>query len=84
MKVEKGIIVCIVKVSDYAGYDDLQEISNLKFLNIAEQQGNVWTLAKFREAWDKNDVFIPSVESFYIRFMEVKRIGKLTTIIKSI
>lgn len=84
MKVEKGIIVCIVKVSDYAGYDDLQGISNLKFLNIAEQQGNVWTLAKFREAWDKSDVSVPSAQSSYIRFMQVKRIGRLTTIVKSI
>lgn len=68
----KEIRVYVVNCDNYEGCEDLKAISDLRFIEIAEEQGNVWSLMGFQANWNEWDFTCPDAESSYIRFIEVE------------
>lgn len=68
----KEIRVYVVNCDNYEGCEDLQAVSDLRFIEIAEEQGNVWSLMGFQTNWNDWGRTCPDAESTYIRFIEVE------------
>lgn len=65
----KEIRVYVVNCDNYEGCEDLQAISNLRFIEIAEEQGLVYSLKGFE--YDVNADWL-CLDNAYIRFIEVE------------
>lgn len=65
----KEIRVYVVSCDNYEGCEDLQTISNLRFIEIAEEQGNVYSLNVFETSY--NNDWLDTINT-YIRFIEVE------------
>ena len=68
-KTMKEIRVYVVNCDKYEGCEDLQAISNLRFIEIAEEQGTVYSLKGFET--DVNEDWL-GLDNAYIRFIEVE------------
>lgn len=66
------IRVYVVNCDNYEGCEDLREVSDLRFIEIAEEQGNVWSLMGFQTNWNEWENTCPDAEGSYIRFIEVE------------
>lgn len=71
-KTMKEIRVYVVNCDNYEGCEDLREVSDLRFIEIAEEQGGVWSLMGFQTNWNDWSNTCPDAESTYIRFIEVE------------
>lgn len=65
----KEIRVYVVNCDNYKGCEDLQAVSNLRFIEIAEEQGCVYSLKGFEN--DVNEDWL-GLDNAYIRFIEVE------------
>ena len=65
----KEIRVYGVNCDNYEGCEDLESISNLRFIEIAEEQGSVYSLKGFEN--DVNTGWL-WLNNAYIRFIEVE------------
>lgn len=63
------IRVYVVNCDNYEGCEDLREVSNLRFIEIAEEQGTVYSLKGFEN--DVNEGWL-GLDNAYIRFIEVE------------
>lgn len=68
----KEIRVYAVNVDSYTGCEDLKAVSDLRFIEIAEEQGNVWSLMGFQATWNDWEFCCPNPGNCYIRFIEVE------------
>jgi hypothetical protein len=65
----KEIRVYVVNCDNYEGCEDLQAISNLRFIEIAEEQGTVYSLKGFENNVNADWL---GLDNAYIRFIEVE------------
>ena len=65
----KEIRVYVVNADLYEGEDLIQELSNEEFIALAEEQGTVYSLKGFENAY--NDDCVDTINTF-IRFIKVE------------
>ena len=65
----KEIRVYVVNCDNYEGCEDLLAVSNLRFIEIAEEQGSVYSLKGFEN--DVNADWL-GLDNAYIRFIAVE------------
>lgn len=59
-----------VYLVDDNDYDDTIEESDIAFTDLAERNGNYWTLASFQDTWNNNAMFMGDPEYSYIRILK--------------
>lgn len=68
----KEIRVYVVNGDLYDGEDSIRDMDNHTFIEVAEEQGTVFSLKGFETNWNNWDCFAPSPESTFLRFIEVE------------
>lgn len=74
MKKEVRVYIISIDIVEekYPELDNISNITNEEFMDMAEEEGTIYSLNNFQFQWNNNSEFMPLADYSYIRFIEVE------------